>query len=254
VRRTTMTRSLLVAGAASVGGLGYRFVALLVGQSAAADARIRPYLVPAPPVRERYGNPADPPLTLAVLGDSSAQGVGVDDFDYTLGGWLGQRLAATGRYVRVVCAAENGSRAEHLDDQITQVLASKPELVAISTGVNDVRNRSNPRRAARSLGAAVARLRANGATVVVGTTPYLNILTLIDQPLRIIGHGVAVVLEREQVRAVRGAGGTPVPLGRVLSPLFGADLSLFAADGFHPSRRGYALIGEHLLAALLSEA
>lgn len=252
MRRTT--RSVLVAGAASLGALGYRFVALLAGQGAAADARIRPHLVPAPPVRERYGDPADPPLTLAVLGDSSAQGVGVDDFDHTLGGWLGERLAATGRCVRVVCAAENGSRAEHLDDQVTRVLSSAPDLVAISTGVNDVRNRTHPRRAARSLGAAVARLRANGATVVVGTTPYLNIITQVDQPLRSIGQGLALMLEREQLRAVRAAGGAPVPLGRVLSPLFGADPSLFASDGFHPSRRGYALIGEHLLPALLSEA
>lgn len=245
---------MLVAGAASVGGLGYRLAHLLAGQSAAADARVRPYVTAAPPVRERYGDPDDPPLTLAVLGDSSAQGVGVDDFDHTLGGWLGQQLATTGRYVRVVCAAENGTRAAHLDDQVTQVLPSKPDLVAISTGVNDVRNRSNPRRAARALGAAVTRLRENGATVVVGTTPYLNILVLVDQPLRSIGHGLALVLEREQLRAVRTAGGTAVPLGRLLSPLFGADLSLFASDGFHPSRSGYALIGKHMLPALLSEA
>ncbi|MGH3743503.1 MAG: SGNH/GDSL hydrolase family protein, partial [Mycobacteriales bacterium] len=222
-------------------------------QGLAADARVRPYVTPPPPVRESYGDASDRPLTLAVLGDSSAQGVGVDDFDHTLGGWLGQRLAETGRYVRVVCAAENGSRAEHLDDQVTQVLAAHPDLVAISTGVNDVRNRTSPWRAARTLGAAVARLRAAGATVAVGTTPYLGILTLVDQPLRAIGHGSSLLLEREQIRAVTAAGGTPVALGRLLSPLFAADRSLFASDGFHPSQRGYALIGEHMLPALLSE-
>lgn len=248
MRRTTMTTAV----AAGTAGLGYRLAQLLAAQSAAADERVRPYVTPAPAVRERYGDPADPPLTLAVLGDSSAQGVGVDDFDDSLGGWLGRQLAARGRSVRVVCVAENGTRAEHLDDQVSRVLPARPQLAAISTGVNDVRNRSNPRRAGRALGAAVGRLRSTGATVVVGTTPYLNVLRQVDQPLRAIGHGSSVLLEREQLRAVAAAGGTPVALGRLLTPQFGADLSLFASDGFHPSRKGYALIGQHLLPALLS--
>ncbi len=243
------TATLLTAGAATCAIAG-----LLKRQSALADERVRPYLTPAPPVREHYGDPADPPLTLAVLGDSSAQGVGVNDFDDTLGGWLGARLAAGGRYVRVVTAAVDGSRAEHLDAQVTQVLAAGPQLAVVSTGVNDVRNRSNPRRAARDLGSAVHRLRAAGAVVVVGTTPYLGILTQVDQPLRTIGHSLSRLLEREQVRAVVAAGGRPVLFGRLLSPVFRADRGLFARDGFHPSQRGYALLGEHVLPALLAEA
>lgn len=252
MRRAAVRGSVLAGAAAGLGGLGYRLAHLLAAQGAAADGRVRPYVTAAPPIREFYGDPADPPLTLAVLGDSSAQGVGVADFDDSLGGWLGQHLAARGRYVRVLCVAENGTRAEHLDEQVSRVLPERPGLVAISTGVNDVRNRSNPWRAARTLGAAVARLRAGGATVVVGTTPYLGVLRLVDQPLRAIGHRCSVLLEREQLRAVSAAGGTPVALGRLLTPLFDADLSNFAADGFHPSRRGYALIGEHMLPALLS--
>jgi lysophospholipase L1-like esterase len=238
----------------TMAGAGYGFVQLLVAQGAAADQRVRPYVTPPPPVREFYGDPGDPPLTLAVLGDSSAQGVGVADFDDTFGGWLGQHLADRGHYVRVVCAAENGTRAEHLDAQVDLVMDARPELVAISTGVNDVRNRTLPRKAAQQLADAVTRLRASGATVAVGTTPYLNILTQVDQPLRGLGHLLSRITEREQIRAVEAAGGIPVPLGRLLTPLFGADPTLFSADGFHPSQRGYALIGEHLLPALLSGA
>jgi lysophospholipase L1-like esterase len=237
----------------AAGSGAYGVARLLKRQSVLADQRVRPYLTAAPPVREHYGDPADPPLTLAVLGDSSAQGVGVEDFDDTLGGWLAAHLAAGGRSVRVVCAAVDGSRAEHLDGQVTQVLPSRPDLAIFSTGANDVRNRTHPRRAARDLGAAVARLRAAGAVVVVGTTPYFGILTQIDEPLRTIGHALSRLLEREQVRAVVAAGGRPVLLGRLLSPLFGADRGLFARDGFHPSQRGYALIGEHTLPALLAD-
>lgn len=46
------------------------------------------------------------------------------------------------------------------------------------------------------------------------------------------------------------AGGVPVPLGALLAPMFVADPTLFARDGFHPSARGYALIGAQVLTAL----
>jgi lysophospholipase L1-like esterase len=252
--KVVIASSVLAGAAGVVGGLGYGFSQLLAAQSAAADERVRPFVVAAPPVREYYGDPSAPLITLAVLGDSSAQGVGVSDFDHTFGGWIGLHLAERGHRVRVLCAAQDGSRAVHLADQVAQVLPGRPDLVVISTGTNDVRNRTSPRRAARELGAAVAQLRESGAQVVVGTTPYLGIVKAVDQPLRQLAHVSSLLLERAQLHAVSAAGGVAVPLGARLTPLFAADRALFSPDGFHPSQRGYALIGEHMLPALLSEA
>lgn len=245
--------TVLAGTAAGVGSLGFGLRQLLAAQGVAAERRVRPLVGVAPPVREHYGDADAPPLTVAVLGDSSAQGVGVDDFDHSLGGWLGQRLATGGYRVRVICAAENGSRAEHLVDQVARVLPSRPELAAISTGTNDVRAKTPPRRAARELGEAVRQLRAAGTRVVVGTTPYLGIVEALDSPLRQLAHVASRRLERAQLAAVADAGGVAVPLGALLSPLFAADRTLFSRDGFHPSQTGYALIGERMLPALLSE-
>ena len=223
---------------------------LLIHQGAAADLRVRPLTTPAPSIRETYGDPSEPAFTLAMLGDSSAQGVGVDDFDDTLGGWTAARLAAAGRCVRVVSAAQNGTRAEHLPAQIAQVLPYDPDLVMISTGANDVLNRTHPRTSARQLADAVRELRAAGILVVVATTPNLGVVTAVDTPLRQFAGVASRLLERAQIAAVLEAGGVVVPVGRILSPIFATDRSMFARDGYHPSARGYALVGEHLLAAL----
>jgi lysophospholipase L1-like esterase len=222
---------------------------LIQYQSATADRRMRPLATPAPPSRESYGEPGDPPFTLALLGDSSAQGIGVTSFDDALGGWVGTRLAADGWFVRVVTAAQDGSRAEHLADQVASVLPERPRLVLISTGVNDVRHRTPPKVAARLLAEAVGELRAAGADVVVGTAPNLGVVAL-GTPLRQVAGLSSVLMARAQAPAVRAAGGVPVALGRDVSPLFAADRTLFAPDGLHPSARGYAVIGAHLLAAV----
>jgi lysophospholipase L1-like esterase len=48
------------------------------------------------------------------------------------------------------------------------------------------------------------------------------------------------------VQAVEAAGGTVARLGDELATPFGADTSLFAADRYHPSGTGYAVIAERL--------
>ncbi|EIV91728.1 SGNH/GDSL hydrolase family protein [Frankia sp. QA3] len=271
-------RLLLSAGAAGSGA----FVGASVGvwrlalyQGGAADGRVRPLTTPAPPVREFYGNPTHPPFTLGILGDSSAQGTGVHDYDDTLGGWLARALAADrdgdggngrgdsgggdsgghggggggGRHVRVVSAARDGARAEHLAAQVARVAPAAPDLAVISIGVNDIRNRTSPAAAARHLAGAVTDLRRGGAEVIVGTTPDLSVISAVRSPLREVLWLLGLLLERAQTPAVAAAGGTPVTLRTAVSRRFAADPTLFAPDGLHASPRGNALIGAHLLAA-----
>ncbi|MCM3926418.1 SGNH/GDSL hydrolase family protein, partial [Frankia sp. AiPs1] len=283
-------RLLLSAGAAGSGafvGAGVGVWRLALYQGGAADGRVRPLTTPAPPVREYYGNPTHPPFTLGILGDSSAQGTGVHDYDDTLGGWLARALAADrgsnrdrrsdrdrdrgsdrggghgdggggggghgggdgGRHVRVVSAARDGARAVHLAAQVARIAPAAPDLAVISIGVNDIRNRTSPAAAARHLAGAVTDLRRGGAHVIVGTTPDLSVISAVRPPLREVLWLLGLLLERAQTPAVAAAGGTPVTLRTAVSRRFGADPTLFAPDGLHASARGNALIGAHLLAA-----
>ncbi|WP_261566478.1 SGNH/GDSL hydrolase family protein [Frankia gtarii] len=264
-------RLLLSAGAAGSGafvGAGVGVWRLALYQGSTADGRVRPLTTPAPPVREFYGNPTHPPFTLGILGDSSAQGTGVHDYDETVGGWLARALAAgaggdaasgdgtsvsgdggDGRHVRVVSAARDGARAEHLAAQVARVAPAAPDLAVISIGVNDIRNRTSPAAAARHLAGAVVDLRRSGAEVIVGTTPDLSVISAVRPPLREVLWLLGLLLERAQTPAVSAAGGIPVTLRTAVSRRFAADPTLFAPDGLHASPRGNALIGAHLLAA-----
>ncbi len=255
-------RLLLSAGAAGSGafvGAGVGVWRLALYQGSTADGRVRPLTTPAPPVREFYGNPTHSPFTLGILGDSSAQGAGVHDYDETVGGWLARALAAggdggggEGRHVRVVSAARDGARAEHLAAQVARVAPAAPDLAVISIGVNDIRNRTSPAAAARHLADAVVDLRRSGAEVIVGTTPDLSVISAVRSPLREVLWLLGLLLERAQTPAVSAAGGIPVTLRTAVSRHFVADPTLFAPDGLHASPRGNALIGAHLLAAYRS--
>jgi lysophospholipase L1-like esterase len=86
-----------------------------------------------------------------------------DDFAYA-------NLAIRGRLLRQI-----------LDEQVDVALALRPDLISISAGGNDIiRPNTDPDRLATILEAGIARLRKDGATVVlfngpdIGMTPVLN--------------------------------------------------------------------------------
>ena len=64
------------------------------------------------------------------------------------------------------------------------VAGPPPDAAVIMIGANDITALNGIKPSARRLGAAVQRLRASGAVVVVGTCPDFGVITAIPQPLR----------------------------------------------------------------------
>src|SRR5699024_781590 len=127
------------------------------------------------------------------------------------------------------------------------------DAAVILVGANDVTGMQAPRTASAQLGSAVARLRGNGAAVIVGTCPDLGVITAIPQPLRSVTRRWGLRLARLQSSATRAAGGHPVPLADLLAPEFlAAPEKLLSPDRFHPSAAGYGLAAEQLLPVLCS--
>jgi lysophospholipase L1-like esterase len=170
-----------VAAAAAYGGggLGLAGVAaygLLIGQAKLARRAIPRAEVPPPRCDGLYGTDHDgTPLTLAVIGDSSAAGYGVELARDTPGALLAAGLAEViDRPVRLVCAAVIGARSAGLDAQVDAVLPEGPAVTMMMIGGNDVTHRVRPQDAVRDLDQVVRRLRAGGSEVVVGTCPDLG--------------------------------------------------------------------------------
>lgn len=192
-------------------------------------------------------------VRLAVLGDSSAAGLGAEAPDLLPGVAVARGLAEeSGRPVRLDTYAVSGSRSSHLADQVELALLGRPDVVLALIGANDVTNLTPPQTAAAQLGDAVRRLRDAGVAVVVGTCPDLGVVRPIEQPLRGFLHAWSLALARLQRTAVQQAGGLTVPLGDLLAADFMARADFFSDDQFHPSGLGYAAAAAVLLPAVCS--
>ncbi len=242
-------------GTGAVGLLGITAAALLVGQALRAR-QVIPVATDAPlPCDGRYGdNEPGKPLTLALIGDSTAAGFGVESPEETPGALMGMSLSqALHRPVDVRCPAVVGALSKDLPAQLDLVLANPPDIVAILVGANDVTRGIRPLNAVRHLDRAVRRLIEHNVRVVVGTCPDLGAIQPIRRPLRWIAREWSRELAAAQTVAVVAAGGRTVSLGDLLGAEFLArPEEMFAHDQFHPSALGYARAVAVVLPSLIT--
>ncbi|MEV6637607.1 GDSL-type esterase/lipase family protein [Actinoplanes sp. NPDC051470] len=239
-------------GAAGAAGLS---LALLLHQ--AADARrIIPMAEAPPPRGDGLYGPKFPgkPLSMVVLGDSTAAGYGVHRPRETPGA-----LLATGvsrrlrRPVRLHRVAVVGAMSAGLPFQVDDALEYAPEVAVILIGGNDVTHVTGFGAAAKHLGDAVRRLRATGCKVVVGTCPDIGAIQPIKRPLRWLARHWSRQLAAIQTVAVVEAGGSTVSIGDLLGRQFEADpIRMFGSDHFHPSAVGYARAAAVIMPTLMA--
>ena len=212
------------------------------------------YTPGGPVERWQRGVPFD--LHLMIFGDSTATGLGCHSADEVPGVLLARALAdETGKRIRLNTKAISGATSKGLSGQVDAMFVAgpPPDAAVIMIGANDITALNGVGPSARRLGAAVRRLRASGAAVVVGTCPDFGVITAIPQPLRWTARARGLRLARAQASAVRAAGGISVPMADLLAPEFlHAPELMFAEDRFHPSAAGYALAAKQLFPALCS--
>jgi lysophospholipase L1-like esterase len=202
------------------------------------------------------GGAGEPPLRFAVIGDSLAAGIGAETAEQVPGVQLAHGLAEQlDQPVDLITYAISGATTPDIIGQVARALQQPPDVVLVVVGGNDVTTRLSIRASAKLLGAEVGKLRAAGAGVVVGTCPDLRPIRPIQRPLRWVASAWSRLLARAQDRAVRKAGGTPVPLADLVSPQFLVRPDeLFSPDRFHPNGAGYTLAKAALLAPLCAAA
>src|SRR4051794_7412556 len=223
----------------------------------AADARKIIPMAEAPPPRgdglygPKFGGK---PLSMVILGDSSAAGYGVHKPRETPGA-----LLATGvsrrlrRPVRLHRLAVVGSMSSGLPYQVDAALEYDPEVAIILVGGNDVTHVTGRATAVRHLADAVRRLRATDCRVVVGTCPDIGAIQPIKPPLRWLARRWSRDLAAAQTVAVVEAGGRTVSIGNLLGPMFAADpVRMFGSDRFHPSVEGYARAAAVIMPTLMA--
>lgn len=244
--------------AAYAGGTGLG-VALATGGVVMAEAKYARRTIGeptehAPDPSGSYGRPRRgvKPLHLALLGDSSAAGLGVEDASQTPGALLAGMLARDlHRRVQLDVQAVTGAQSKNLDIQVQRALRHPVDLAVIMVGANDVTHRVAPGTAARALGRAIATLQEAGALVVVGTCPDLGSVAPLLQPLRKIARIKSRQMAQEQTIVTVEAGAVAVSLGDLLGDAFAREAHLWGPDRFHPSPAGYARVVDALLPSAL---
>lgn len=195
------------------------------------------------------------PLDLVLLGDSIAAGLGADRRKDTLGARLAKGLArALKRPVRLRTAAVVGSESSALAAQLDGLPDDyRPDVAIVVVGGNDVTHRIPVSESVAHLRAAVERLRALGAEVVVGTCPDLGALRPVPQPLRALGSRMSRQLADAQWTVAWRAGAHPVSLRRAVGPFFISEPDeMFSLDRFHPSALGYRRTADAIVPVVLA--
>nr|WP_321402183.1 arylesterase [uncultured Desulfobacter sp.] len=201
-----MKKGLIVLAIVVAGVLGYRFWA---GEKAYEIKN-----VPATVSR------------VVCFGDSLTRGVGAgkgNDYPARLAEMTGLEIINSG-----VSGDTTASGLARLEED---VLDYEPDVVLITLGGNDLKNRVNVDTARANLAEIVQRIQAGGAMVVLGG---------IDIPL--YGKGYAKMYDS----LARQTGAVLIP--NILEGLFGH--SEFMSDSIHPNDKGYEIMAGYFYKAL----
>ncbi|GGS58765.1 SGNH hydrolase [Planobispora rosea] len=234
------------------------------------------------PRRGTTGGGPGAPLRLAVLGESTAAGVGVATHEEGLAGCLARAVAArTGRPVRWQVAARTGVNTRTATAELVPLL-EPADAVVVALGVNELLELNRLDRFGRELRALVAAVRARmpedpgaarvdtavpvaedlgalrgaagredsgaapGVPILVTGMPPVGRFPVLPQPLRAVMGLRARALDH--VMAAVAASTLGVTHVRVEVPVEVA--GFFAEDGFHPSAAGYETWAEGLAGTL----
>ena len=182
--------------------------------------------------------------SLAVLGESTAVGVGAAQQDEALAFCLARSLSRTRELsVDVQVVGRTGASIEVVRRELAPLVEGPVDAVLIILGVNDTLELTRGAKWTSALSALVSELAPRARAVVFSGVPPLGELVSLPQPTRSALGARSAYLDAllERSSAVHGAHYVPIR-----SPFPPEHL---ARDGFHPSALGYATWADELASA-----
>jgi len=216
---------------------------LLLAQARLAR-RKAPTLPEAEGPREGVVDGTGEPITLLVVGDSSAAGVGVATQEVALTGHLLRALRQhSQRPIHWRLVAKSGVNSEAMLDLLdAHGRDTRADIGVAVLGVNDVVDQLAPHRVLIAREALTARLRErHGVRHTVFTPlPPMHEFPLLPNPLRaVVGRDARRLNRALAAWAARRDDASLAPMDELrLGP------DVMASDGFHPGEPVYRLCGE----------
>ena len=232
-----LRRIVLWFAALAIGG------ALLIGIEIVLALR-REYLPSEPAFKldDTFGDPGDEAITLVVMGDSTAAGLGAGDPAHAYPQVLARSLASEGYRVHLKVFGLSGARVKDvLDEQLPKALEADPDYVFIGIGANDVTHVTPLGELRSDMHEVLRTLELSGTEIVIAGAPdmrapafYEPLRSLAGWRGRQVADAIGEVGRQEDVAVVE--------LAKETGPKFGTDPERFhSGDDFHPSADGYRL-------------
>jgi len=186
------------------------------------------------------------PLYVA-LGDSTAAGVGAQSgggYPERLVARLQQRLGA----LRLMNLGESGATtADVLETQVPRALLTRPRLITLGIGINDVGLQLPDDAFALNLEEIVVRLRRLSAPIVICSIPDLALAPAVARIVPVHVYEGRIELFNEHIGATAARHGLAlVDLYSWSREVLPGRPDLFSPDGFHPSALGYEVWAERM--------
>jgi len=191
----------------------------------------------AGPTSGTVGDPSRPPVRIAVVGESTAAGCGVDTHDDGFPGWLARELAArTRRPVRWEVVGQHAATARRIRYRLLPRLGEHLDVAVLLAGGNDVLAQRTPGQWGDDLAAIVDGLADRAEHVAVtGIPPFAEFPSLPSTLRRYLAQRAGAFDEVSKLVCAQRPRTTWISSTDILP--IGPDM--FAHDGFHPSAAGY---------------
>ena len=184
------------------------------------------------------------PLTLLVLGDSAAAGVGTNLQEDALAGQLSALLAIKNQ-THWHLVAKTGLTSTDIVNELQSLPAQKFDLVLVSVGVNDVSHFTHQQQWLNNIHTIVKLLKTKfGAEqVLLSSVPPMHLFTAIAQPLR-----WWLGLRAKKLNALMTVAVANIDKCSILTVDLPFRPEYLAKDGVHPSKLAYKVWAEQAAA------
>ncbi|WTX00882.1 SGNH/GDSL hydrolase family protein (plasmid) [Streptomycetaceae bacterium NBC_01309] len=193
---------------------------------------------------------SEPALRLAVIGDSTAAGCGVDTHDEGIVGALARELSTAAlRPVHWEVVGQHGATSLRIRHRLLPELRQENfDVAVLLAGANDVLGRRTPAEWHDDLSAILADLTARAAHVVVAGIPPFAVFPSL--PGALAGYLSRRAAALDEV-ADDLCAGNPRTTWIDSAGLIPADVAaFFARDRFHPSALGYRMWAQAIVRGL----
>ncbi len=186
-------------------------------------------------------------LLYVALGDSTAVGVGASS-----GGGYPERIVTRVRprfpsLTLLNLGRSGATTADVIDTQVPRALRTRPALITLCIGINDVGLQLPDDAYAVNLEEIVVALRRVGAPIVIANIPDLAFAPAVARLVPRTVYEQRIEMFNEHITATAGRHGmTLVDLYAWSREVLPGRDELFSPDGFHPSALGYEVWAERM--------